>query len=209
MGSVFLALIGLFFFHERLGPLQLLGVCCAFLGVAAFTLSIHGGSIENVQLPAVLLLLSSALIWSVYAFLQRHASRDNLGSEFLMIMFAVSASLTFFLTTPSEYMHASPLALLSTLILALLTISGYGCFSKAMSTEIPLTHLTVVTCTSPLLTLLMLLFLNNYFSTLLPPEGLTPFCLIPAAFCMFGVYLVVAKKKTLPLPASTEKISVK
>ncbi len=206
LGSVFLALIGLFFFRERLSPLQLFGVICAFIGVATFTLSLYGWSFGDVEMPAVLLLLSSASVWAVYGFLQRHASRENLGSEFLLIMFAIAAILTSFFTAPSQFLNASPLALTSTGILALLTVTGYSFFSKAMSTEIPLTHLTVLTCTSPLLTLILLLLLKAYLPNALPPEGVSVVSLLPATICVLGVYLVVSKKKSLPASSATEKI---
>ena len=193
LGSVFLAIMGVVLFKEELRGVQKLGIVLAFGGVAAFSYSLYGSGIGNVSLWAVLILISSALVWACYAGIQRNASRDSVGTEFLMIMFAVASLCTFLISHPSELFEVSYRASLSTLLLGLLTISGYFCFSKAIG-QIPASHVSMFTCISPIITLLILLMIYTIFPSFLPPEGLSLISFLWAGFSVCGLVLVVTNR---------------
>lgn len=194
LGSVFLALMGILLFGEQLGRIQKLGIALAFVGVGSFTFSLYGSKIGDINFPAALLLTSSAAVWACYAGIQRTASRTGLGSEFLVIMFAFASACTALLTQPSQFLETTPIGLCSTALLGLLTVSGYFCFSNAIG-KIPASHVSVITCASPIVTLVLLLGIYYMFPNFLPPEDLTISSLAFAGLNICGVILVVTQRK--------------
>lgn len=188
LGTLLLSISSLWFFKEKLKPIQKWGILLAFIGFACFHFFQSQSALQNGILSDFkigdLALATGAITWTLWALL--HKKMNLMGFHPQKIN-----TFVFFIASLALLPFAQPLSLLNLdfqqwsliLFLSMNSIIGYGCLAFAMENA-PVYQVSLIVALYPLLTLI---YTKN--SEPLPTMGI-----ISALLIVLGVVLSTRKK---------------
>lgn len=149
LAPLLMALGGIVVFRERFGRGQWLGLGLIVLGLALFFDEQHAAAGDGYVLGAGLVLLA-ALVWAVYALMQKQLLMRLSSPAILWVVYVLSAALLWPFAAPSslarlDAMHAALLA-----YCALNTLVAYGAFAEALA-HWEASRVSAILATTPIL----------------------------------------------------------
>ena len=191
VAGVFLVLVGVFVFHERLSLRQVLGMFIVGCGLFLF---FHDQQ-SRIQEPgeyyyANFLIVLAALVWVGYMVTQKFLSRQYGAQSLNLLVYAVA---TFALVGGVEWVDftsAGFTAWLSLIFCAVNTLLAYGALAEAVK-YIPLALISVIISLNPLITLWGMKILPEIGFAGLQSDPVGSLGYFGGAIAVTGVVLVV------------------
>ncbi len=191
VAGVFLVLVGVFVFHERLSLRQVLGMFIVGCGLFLF---FHDQQ-SRIQEPgeyyyANFLIVLAALVWVGYMVTQKFLSRQYGAQSLNLLVYAVA---TFALIGGVEWVDftsAGLTAWLSLIFCAVNTLLAYGALAEAVK-YIPLALISVIISLNPLITLWGMKILPEIGFAGLQSDPVGSLGYFGGAIAVTGVVLVV------------------
>ncbi len=192
-----MALGGIFVFREQFAWAQWLGLALVAIGLASFfadqtrqTLGIA----SNYGLGA-LIVLGAALVWAVYALIQKQLL-NHLGSQHLLLfIYAAAALLLTPLAHPTQLLRLDALHAFALLFCCINTLGAYGAFAEALA-HWEASRVGVILALTPLLCVAAVAVTRHFAPELIAAEHIALWGWIGAGLVIAGSVLVsVAKKK--------------
>ena len=153
VAGVFLVLVGVFVFHERLSLRQVLGMFIVGCGLFLF---FHDQQ-SRIQEPgeyyyANFLIVLAALVWVGYMVSQKILSRQYGAQSLNLLVYAVATLTLIGGVEWADFTRAGLTAWLSLIFCAVNTLLAYGALAEAVK-YIPLALISVIISLNPLITL--------------------------------------------------------
>jgi drug/metabolite transporter (DMT)-like permease len=194
--SVFLVLVGVFVFHERLTFRQMIGMCVAGGGLFLF---FHDQQ-SRIQEPgeyyyANFLIILAALTWVGYMVSQKFLSRQYGAQSLNLLVYAVSALVLIGGVEWADFTHAGVNAWLSLIFCGFNTLLAYGTLAEAVK-YIPLALISVIISLNPLITLWGMKILPEIGFAGLQSDPVGSLGYFGGAIAVTGVVLVVYRRAT-------------
>ena len=191
-----LALGGVLIFRERFSARQWAGLTLVALGLLGFSLdqsAQNQGIARNYALGA-LIVFAAALVWAVYALLQKQLL-GRLGSQHLLLfIYAVAALLLLPMARPASLLALDSLHAWALVYCCVNTLGAYGAFAEALA-HWQASRVGVVLALTPMLTV----FAISAFSWLQPglvrAEQIALLGWCGVTLVVFGSVLVSAAKQ--------------
>ncbi len=192
--SVFLVMVGVFVFRERLTVRQVLGMFVAAAGLTLFFLD-QQSRVENMAADyyfADFLILMAALVWVGYMVSQKFLSRQYGAQSLNFLVYAVATVTLIGTVEWTEFASAGFNAWLALIICGINTLLAYGALAEAVK-YVPLALISVIITLNPLITLFGMNILPTIgFANLQPdPVGIVGYW--GGVVAVTGVALVVYK----------------
>jgi len=198
-GPVLLAVFGIFFFKEKISRIQIIGFILAILGFWIFYQQ-HVGAVpegqEGQYTKGMLLTLTGAVTWAIYAALQKK----------LVLNYSVSTLNVFIFGLPVliylPFVNFASLAHLSFGYWALLvflganTLISYACLSLALK-YLEAGKVSIIIVLNPIITFVIMGILTWMQVDWIDGEHFSVLSILGALVALTGAILVVRKKKTL------------
>ncbi len=198
-GPITLAILGVWFFKEKINITQLVGFLLALAGLALFykqqLQSVSGA--EIIYNKGVLFTLSGAAAWTTYAVLQKKLVKKHSSASLNLFLFGlpILIYLPFIDLSPVLQLHWTWWLLL--IFLGTNTLIAYSSISLALKyTEA--NKVSIIIILNPMITFLVMGILTYQNVSWINPENFTVFSIIGALMVFSGAMLVVKKKK-IPL----------
>lgn len=193
-----MALGGIFVFRERFSAAQWLGLALVAMGLVSFfadqTRQTVG--IASHYLLGALIVLAAAVVWAVYALLQKQLL-NHLGSQQLLLFIYTAAAL---LLTP--FAHPQQLLQLDALhgwalvYCCINTLGAYGAFAEALA-HWEASRVSVILALTPLLCVAAVSVTHRLWPELIAVEHIATWGWIGAGLVIAGSALVsISKKKS-------------
>jgi drug/metabolite transporter (DMT)-like permease len=194
--SVFLVLVGVFVFHERLASRQILGM---FIAAGGLFLFFHDQQ-SRIQEPgeyyyANFLIILAALAWVGYMVSQKFLSRQYGAQSLNLLVYAVSILTLIGGVEWADFMHAGVTAWLSLIFCGFNTLLAYGTLAEAVK-YIPLALISVIISLNPLITLWGMKILPEMGFAGLQADPVEALGYLGGAIAVTGVVLVVYRRAT-------------
>lgn len=167
-----LALIGVFFFKERLNRAQVVGVLVAIAGFSLFALDQHRGAIvESGSLwTGNLIIFGAALAWALYAALQKVLTqRGHAPQDLNLIFYLLPAILLLAWCDFATLASLSPGLWLLMIFLGANTLFAYGFLGEALK-RLPAWQVSLIITMNPLITLASMALLGALELSWLPAD---------------------------------------
>ena len=192
IASVFLVLVGVFVFNERLTLRQVQGIIIAGGGLFLFFYDQQ----NQVQEPgeyyfADFLIVMAALGWVGYLISQKFLSRQHGSQSLNLLVYAVAALFLIGGVEWADFIHAGLLPWFSLIFCGVNTLLAYGTLAEAVK-YIPLTLISVIISLNPLITLFGMKFLPDIGFAGLQPDPIGSLGYLGGGIAVTGVVLVVA-----------------
>lgn len=194
VGPVTLAIIGIVFFKEKPGKWQKLGFIFVLAGMYLFyneqiKAFVHSAGKYNI---GVLLTISGALAWAIYAVIQRNMVQKFPVSTLNLVLFG----LPFILYSPfidlHPFLHLGWEWWLLAFFLGLNTLGAYTFVAAALKyTEA--NKVSVIIILNPMITFSVMAFLTYSQVSWVDPEFFTILSVAGALILLCGAFLVVKK----------------
>ncbi|NCB07135.1 MAG: DMT family transporter [Bacteroidia bacterium] len=193
-GPIILATAGFVFFKEKLTRNQIVGFAITLLGFSFFyrdQLSAFFETQEKYNL-GILLTLSGALAWSVYAILQKQLVVAHPVENLNLFLFGFPVLLysPFVDLTPMFHLHWSWWLLM--LFLGLNTFIAYTCIAKALK-YLEANKVSVIVIMNPIITFITMAILTHFEVSWIIHERFSPVTFAGALLVFSGAFLVVRK----------------
>jgi drug/metabolite transporter (DMT)-like permease len=189
--SVFLVLIGVVVFRERLTLRQVLGMLIAGCGLFLFFHDQQSRiETQGEYLYANFLIILAALIWVGYMVSQKFLSQEYGAQSLNLLVYAVSTITLVIGVEWSDFAHAGMTAWLSLIFCGLNTLVAYGTLAEAVK-YIPLALISVIISLNPLITLWGMKILPEIGFAGLQPDPVGSLGYFGGAIAVTGVVLVV------------------
>lgn len=196
-GPVLLAVLGIFFFKEKISRIQIAGFLLTIVGFWIFYQQ-HVGAVpagqEGQYTKGMLITLTGAVAWAIYAVLQKK----------LVLSYSVGTLNVFIFGLPVliylPFVNFASLAHLSFGYWALLvflganTLISYGCLSLALK-YLEAGKVSVIIVLNPIITFILMGVLTWMQVTWIDGEHFSVLSLVGALVALAGAILVVRKKK--------------
>jgi len=195
-GPITLAIVGIIFFKEKLGRKQLIGFILAIAGLGIFYNQQLGQFIEteNSYIKGVLLTISGALAWAVYASLQKKLVARFPVETLNLFLFGLPMLLylPFINLAPLFHLHWTWFLLM--IFLGANTFIAYTCLANALKyTD---THkVSIIIIMNPLITFLTMGILTHLNVSWISGERFTVLSIAGALIVLSGAILVAGKNK--------------
>ena len=195
-GPVLLAVFGIFFFREKISPIQGFGFILAILGFWIFYRQHISASVgqEGEYTKGMLITLTGAVAWAVYAALQKR----------LVLKYSVGMLNVFIFGLPVllylPFVNFASLAHLSIGYWALLvflganTLISYGCLSLALK-YLEAGKVSIIIVLNPIITIILMGILTWMQVSWIAGEHFSVLSIAGALIALAGAILVVRKKK--------------
>jgi drug/metabolite transporter (DMT)-like permease len=197
LAPMFLLFSGVFVFRERFHPLQWAGFAVFFLGLGLF----FNQRLEEIVLYrttyslGVALLVGSALLWAMYAMVQKQLLK-TFSSEFIMLLlYAASALLLLPRVHPSALFRLDATHLFILAFCGLNTLIAYGSFAEALD-HWEASRVSAVLTLIPLITVVATKVASGWWPHLVAPEHLNTLSLLGALFVVTGSMFCALRKPT-------------
>ena len=196
-GPITLALAGIIIFKERLGRMQIVGFVIAIVGLVFFykqQIQTFIGA-ETRYSTGVLLTLSGAMAWAIYAALQKKLVQKTPGSTLNLFLFGFPALayLPFIDLTP--FLHLSFGWWLLMIFLGLNTLLAYTFLAKALE-HTEANKVSIIIILNPLITFVTMGVLSHMQVSWIDGENFTLLSILGAVILLIGALLVVKKKRS-------------
>lgn len=192
-GPLMLLFAGVFYFREKLRPLQWLGVLGAILGFTLFFMDQSRFSLADINKYGTgnLWVITGAATWAMFAVFQKVLLKKGwLPSELNLITYFVCALVLIGPADLSELHNTGLKEIFVLIFLGVNTVVAYGGFSMAMSLA-PASHVSLIITCNPLLTILLVQLMGFYGLDIIPPEPLGWRGVMGALLVVSGVGLAV------------------
>jgi len=190
LGPMLVLVGGLLIYGESFSRLQWVGFGILVTGLFLFC-SPRLGELTDAFEPygvELLLLLVSALMWSVYMLTQKQLLNYLLPESILFVIFAAGALALLPVARPADLAALDPTLLALLGVSCLMTVASY--LSYAMAVEhLEMSRIGIVIALSPLVTIVMALLFATVLPTLMRPEQLTPASTTGAVMVVAGSIL--------------------
>ncbi len=196
-GPILLAVAAVVFFHEKVSRNQAIGFILAVLGFLMFYQQ-HAGAVPAGQgkqyTNGMLLTLSGAFAWSIYAAIQKKLVLTQSVSSLNIFIFGLPVLIYL------PFVNFASLAELNWLYWALLvflgfnTLVSYACLSLALK-YLEAGKVSVIIVLNPILTFILMGILTWMEVSWLPGEHFSVLSIVGALIALGGAVLVIWKKK--------------
>jgi len=195
-GPVLLAVLGIFFFKEKISRLQILGFLLAITGFFIFYRQHHAamGGAESQYTKGMLLTLSGAVTWAIYAALQKKLVLTYPVATLNVLIFGLPVLLYL------PFVNFPNLAGLSVGYWALLvflganTLISYVCLALALK-YLEAGKVSIIIVLNPIITFVIMGILTWLQVTWIEGEHFSVLSIAGALLALAGAILVVRKKK--------------
>ncbi len=186
---VFMVLLGLIFFKEKLFPLQIAGIIISFAGLL---LLISRGKIENVGLlshKGDFMVLASSFTWSVYSIMNKKITINYSPMMTILFLFIMMAIIISPFTLTGDNIHT----------VVNLSVKGWGAvlflgiFCSGIAYVLWAQSLKTMSASSVGAFLYLEPFVTVFVAWLLLSEIITALMILSGLIIMFGVVLVNRK----------------
>ena len=187
LAPVFLLIGGVFLFGESFSRVQFIGLCILIAGMLMFMnqrLADLFSQMDEYSI-GVLLMILAAIVWTIYALIQKLLLK-NLRSE--SILFWVYLGSAIILTPTSNFSSVTSLDGLGWALLifaSINTIVAYGSFAESLD-HWEASRASAVMALVPLLTLFFVAVFHYWFPEYVESENLNPFAYFGAVVVVIG-----------------------
>jgi drug/metabolite transporter (DMT)-like permease len=189
--SIFLVLVGVFVFHERLTLRQILGMLIAGCGLFLFFHDQQSRIQESTEYYyANFLIILAALVWVGYMVSQKFLSRQYGAQSLNLLVYAVSTLVLIGGVEWADFTQAGLTTWLALIFCGFNTIIAYGTLAEAVK-YIPLALISVIISLNPLITLWGMKILSEIGFAGLQSDPVELLGYIGGAIAVAGVVLVV------------------
>ncbi len=185
-----LALGGIYIFGERFSRLQWLGLALVAAGLISFFSDQNRqtvGVATNYRFGA-LIVLAAALVWAVYALIQKQLLSRLSSKHLLLFIYAVAALLLFPLAQPAELLKLDGLHAAALLFCCINTLGAYGAFAEALA-HWEASRVGMVLALTPLLCVAAVAATHAIWPQLIGPERIALWGWIGAGLVIAGSLL--------------------
>jgi drug/metabolite transporter (DMT)-like permease len=192
IGPVFLALLGVVMFRERLTVVQIVGVMIAAIGFSMFFQDRMNFASGGFQFDAIIIVAISALFWVGFCVGQKILGAHT-GVNTVNLVAYLSASLILlpFIVLP-ESGQLLTTSFVAMLYLSLSTVVAYWALGEAIRL-IPVSIVSVCIITNPLVTVLVVEILRWSGNEFFEPHPLSGRGYVGTAVALMGVMATVVK----------------
>jgi drug/metabolite transporter (DMT)-like permease len=199
LGPLLLLLAGVFFFGEKLGRKELIGISIAGFGYFLFyeqqLVSIAKDTQGIFNLGNIWLVLAAAT-WAGFASLQKLLFKKYTPVQLNLLIYLIAGLCLLPLGNLKVIAQFATYEWVLILSLALNTIIAYGAFAEALN-RIPAGHLSLIITLNPILTLAIIQFAMKFNFSWVPSEPILPMAMLGAIFVITGVAITVTRKNRL------------
>ncbi|MGE4586494.1 MAG: DMT family transporter [Mangrovibacterium sp.] len=195
LGPVMLALSGFVFFRERVSRLQLAGFILAAVGMIIFyehQLSLVTGDERQFSF-GVVLTVSGALAWTVYAVFQKKLVLQFRATTLNIFIFGLASVLYLPFVRFSSLTNLSWGFWLLLLFLGLNTLISYGALNLALRYT-DTSKVSIILILNPVLTVALMTFLTRAEVSWIAGEHFNWLSMLGALIILAGAFLVVRRK---------------
>ena len=195
-GPIALAVIGIVFFKEKIVLRQWLGLVIVIVGITTFyNQQISGFWAGASQFrKGVALVFLGAAAWTAYSVIQKVMVHKYHPVSLNLIVFLVPSILYLPFVDFSVFLKMDWLTWVLVIFLGLNTVLAYGSLSIALKYA-EANRVSMIIILNPIITFIILGFLNFYQVTWAPRENYTWLTIFGAITALTGALLVVLKKK--------------
>ncbi len=196
VAGVFLVLVGVFVFHERLSLRQVLGMFVVGCGLFLF---FHDQQ-TRIREPgeyyyANFLIVLAALTWVGYMVSQKFLSRQYGAQSLNLLVYAVATIVLIAGVDWADFSRAGLTAWWALIFCAINTLLAYGALAEAVK-HIPLALISVIISLNPLITLWGMKVLPEMGFAGLQADPVGSLGYLGGAIAVIGVVLVVYHRRT-------------
>jgi len=195
-GQVVLAIFGVVFFKEKLSLVQGLGFLLALIGFWIFyqqhLTALPANKSEYTK--GMLLTVSAALTWAVYAAMQKKLIRQHPVTTLNLFIFGLPILLYLPFANFESLAHLSLGYWLLLIFLGANTLISYVCLSLALK-YMEAGKVSVLLIMNPIITFVIMGVLTWLQVTWIAPEHFSVLSILGALLALSGAILVVRKKK--------------
>jgi len=197
LAPMLLLIGGVFVFHEHFQPLQWAGFAVFFLGMVLF----FNQKLEEIVLHrtaysvGVGLVVGSALLWTMYAMVQKQLLKAFSSESIMLLLYVTSALLLLPGTQPSTLFRLDATHLLVLAFCGLNTLIAYGSFAEALD-HWEASRVSAVLTLIPLITVVATKAASGWWPHLVAPERLNTLNLLGALLVVSGSMLCALRKPT-------------
>jgi len=195
-GQIVLAIFGVVFFKERLSLVQGLGFMLAFIGFWIFYQQHLTALPDNKSeyTKGMLLTVSAALTWAVYAAMQKKLVRHHPVTTLNIFIFGLPVLLYFPFVNFETLGHLSFGYWLLLVFLGANALISYVCLSLALK-YMEAGKVSVLLIMNPILTFVIMGVLTWLHVSWIAPEHFSVLSILGALLALGGAVLVIRKKK--------------
>lgn len=195
-GQVVLAIFGVVFFKEKLSLVQGLGFLLALIGFWIFYqqhLTVLPAN-KSEYTKGMLLTVSAALTWAVYAAMQKKLIRQHPVTTLNLFIFGLPILLYLPFANFESLAHLSFGYWLLLIFLGANTLISYVCLSLALK-YMEAGKVSVLLIMNPIITFVIMGVLTWLQVSWIAPEHFSVLSILGALLALFGAILVVRKKR--------------
>lgn len=195
IAPVILVFVGVFVFNEKINRRQILGLAITLTGLILFYWEqIAMMTSKDLFNIGMMWILMGALTWVVYAAIQKSLVKKYNPQQLNLFLYGLPALLYMPAAKP-ETLIGLPLIYAAALVFSgLNTLFAYGAFAEALKyTEA--SKVSVIIICNPIITILLMWFLNHYDIAWLEKDPISPEALVYALLVLGGAALTVFKGK--------------
>lgn len=194
-GPILLTLIGIFIFKETTTSRQIVGFLLSITGLLLFYSeqlgALAGG--EEVYIKGVLLTLSAALGWAIYAALQKKLVTGRPTLTLNMFLFGLPTLIYFPLADFSQLTGLNWVIWLLLAFLGFNTLVAYTTLSMSLK-YLEAGKVSIIIIMNPLLTFIIMGILTGMDVSWIDGENFTLMSIVGAVFVIAGAIMVVRKR---------------
>jgi LPXTG-motif cell wall-anchored protein len=195
-GPVLLAVFGIFFFREKISRIQIIGFLLSILGFWIFYgqhISTTVGQ-EGQFTKGVLLTLTGAVAWAVYAALQKKLVLNYSVGTLNVFIFGLPVLLYLPFVDFASLSHLSFGYCALLVFLGANTLISYGCLSMALK-YLEAGKVSIIIVLNPIITVVLMAILTWMQVSWIDGEHFSVLSIAGALLALAGAILVVRKKK--------------
>jgi drug/metabolite transporter (DMT)-like permease len=187
---VFLAVSGVFIFKEFFNLRQWFSLSALVLGLVLF---FHNQFYSGVD-PAnyalgVIMVLSSAFLWTVYAVIQKSLFKYFSAPQILLFIYVLSSVLLVHYADWSPTANLRAYQWLALIFICVSNLLAFAFFAEALA-HWEASKVSAISCLTPLITIILMSLISPFFSEMMP-ESLDWTALSGAVLVIFGSVFVI------------------
>jgi drug/metabolite transporter (DMT)-like permease len=196
IGPIFLAVIGILAFKERLSFRQFFGFILAGSGLGLFyrdQLKNMLGS-EDLYITGVIWVIFAAFAWTTYAVLQKKLVEKFHAQQLNLVIFGLPAIILLPFVDFSGFQSYTPGLWALLISLGLNTIVAYGCLAESFK-YIEANKISVIITLNPIITFVVMGILDSMNVSWIKAEMITVYGIFGALLVLSGAIMVVIPKR--------------
>lgn len=196
VGPIFLGIVGLIFFREKISTRQAMGFVVAGIGMFIFYRQSLSGKGQNEEMfnMGILWIVVAAMAWVTYATLQKILVKKYPAQQLNLFLFALPIVLFLPFIQPSGFLHLSVGNWLLLIYLGLNTLIAYGSLAVAFK-YLEANKVSVIITMNPIITFVLMGILTYLEVSWIEPEIFTTRGIVAAILVISGAIMAVAFAK--------------